>query len=418
MSASPGPEGRARPAAGRPRLSRSTWVTLILFAVLAAFYLMVLSGAEVYYRPSGPAMSTNTTEPHGMAALYRYLAATGARPAQLTQFDTLPEPRATVIVAAGPLQRQPAASEIAALKQWVTAGGTLVLAAEAENALHAISGMRPGGVTGGLIPAGLAGVSGPGHELVTEIQPTALSAGVTRVEVDAGQAIDAIPDVAVVVLGPPAAPVMASRRIGLGKVVVLADEFALSNAGLAQVDDLALALDLCGGAGASGSSRVLFDEYHHGYASGGGAWGKLPVGVRLSLIQLMLAAGLVVVAAGQRLGRPRPPVLAPRTSPMEYVTSLAMLLRRAKAFGRASRVLSRSLERDLSGRLGTATRDREGLRRTLAARGWTASAFAVEQTERDAASEEELLADARAVTDARREAAGARRRDRRARRVP
>jgi hypothetical protein len=394
-------------APSRPRLSRTTWVTVALLVVLTGFYVAVLSAAEVYYRPAAAAMSTYGTEPTGMAALFRYLAATGAAPGQLTQFDPLPAPRGSVIVVAGPLVRQPSDGDTARLRDWVSAGGTLIIAAQEENALHGIAGIKP-------VPTGRSG-----RRYETRVQATMLTAGVRSVRVDAARMLETLPDDAVPELGDPSAPVMASRRVGRGMAVVLADEYALSNQGLPAADDLALALDLSGAGGAYQSPvRVLFDEYHHGYASGGGAWEKLPAGVRLSVIELMLAAVLMVAAAGRRLGTPRPFVALARTSPMEYVRSLAVLLGKAGASRRAGEVLVRSLERDISGRLGTAARDRDAFGRALAARGWTAAASAVELAQAPTEDEGELLAVARAVADARREVAGAGRRDRGARRVP
>lgn len=378
------------------RLSRTTWATLAVFVALAFFYLLVLSAAQTYYVPASPPLSTFSTSTNGLAGLYRYLGAAGVRVERLMQYETLPDPTTGVIVVAGPLLRSLTPARVEQLRKWVARGGWLLIAATEPSPLHELAGVKPGGTA----PAQPSDTGEP----VAAIQATRLTTGVSRVRLKAARTLGPVGPEAVVHLGEPGGERLVSVSLGRGTVVVLADEWAISNAGLAEEDNLQLALNLVL---PPGRMLVAFDEYHHGYASGGGAWARLSTGARLSLTQLALAAAALVVARRRRLGTPQAAAEVSRRSAVEYVESLGALLRRAKARPQAAAVLARGLSRDLTARFGGCVHDPEATSRLLAERGWGHAAQALAAACGDVADDAALLDLAKIMAEARREVAGA-----------
>lgn len=89
----------------------------------------------------------------------------------------------------------------------------------------------------------------------------------------------------------------ASREVGDGTFVWLADSYPLHNEGLADAAVTMVAmLDPFG--------PVMFDEYRHGYSDGGGAWAVIPDRWRLALLLGGGAALLALIGYGRRFGPP------------------------------------------------------------------------------------------------------------------
>lgn len=374
------------------RLSRTTWATLAVFGGLVLFYLMVLSAAQVYYVPVSPPMSTFNTTDEGLAAFYRYLTAAGAQPQRLMQYETLPDPGTAVLVLAGPPLRRPTTGRIRQLKDWVTQGGRLLIVAEEVNRFHDIVGVR---LLGGRVPL---------QEEIEHVQATRLTVGVERVRMRAGKSLTDLPDGSVVHIGPDDRPRVVSMTVGRGTVVVVGDEWAMSNAGLKAADNLQLALDL---ATSKSGGPIVFDEFHHGYAAGGGALARLGTGARLSLVQLCVAALVLLLAARRRLGTPQEAVETARRSPVEYVQSLAALLRRAKAAPRVAAMLGKGFERDVAVRLGRAVKDERTMARLLEDRGWHGAARAMSRIRERVTDDDALVEYAKTMAEGRREVSGA-----------
>ena len=230
---------------------------------------------------------------------------------------------------------------------------------------------------------------------------------------DAARRIGTLPDGAVVHVGGAGAPRVASRMVGNGRVIFVADEWAISNAGLASADNLALALGIVMG---DGPRAVVFDEYHHGYATGGGAWDRLALGIQLALVQVALAALVLVVARGRRLGTPVAATASNGRLPTDYVDSLADLWRRAGASASAGATLAKGFEREIAARFGVGMRDPTAAKALLASRGLAQAAKAAELGRTEISDDRSLVALATAIAKGRREVAGADRRHRRARR--
>jgi hypothetical protein len=101
----------------------------------------------------------------------------------------------------------------------------------------------------------------------------------------------------------------------------------------------------------------LFDEYHHGdidLGSEASLWAALGHPLQLVLIQIAVAFLVLAAALAVRFGSPIPLGQGISRTSTEYVTSLAMLYRRAQASTAALETLYRQFLRDLALRLALA----------------------------------------------------------------
>ncbi len=132
------------------------------------------------------------------------------------------------------------------------------------------------------------------------------------------------------------------------RVVWLADPHPITNGGIGEADNATFATVL-----AARNGPVFFDEYHHGYVSGGGLWDRLGDGGRAAV--LLAAAALVValLAASRRLGPPVPEPAAPLAHTTEWLAPLAELFRKAGARADALQTLAEGLRRALARRHGS-----------------------------------------------------------------
>ncbi|HVS35751.1 MAG TPA: hypothetical protein VMS17_09220 [Gemmataceae bacterium] len=136
-------------------------------------------------------------------------------------------------------------------------------------------------------------------------------------------------------------------RHGKGRVILVADASLATRQGLWDDDDKAprddnywflvnvAAMDARDG-------TVWFDEYHHGFQSGGGFWGYLRYhGDHLLLLPLLLVVGAGVWLAAVRLGPAVPTPQTTETDAVDYASALARLYRQAGARRRLARTLAR-----------------------------------------------------------------------------
>jgi NmrA-like family len=118
---------------------------------------------------------------------------------------------------------------------------------------------------------------------------------------------------------------------GGGRIVVLSDPYVVSNAGVNRADNLFLAVNVATG-GRKG--RVAFDEFHHGYGETRNQlfayFGGTPV--LWMFAQGALVALALVWTSGRRFARPLPAPRTDRRSKLEFVSSMAELQHRARAY--------------------------------------------------------------------------------------
>jgi hypothetical protein len=118
---------------------------------------------------------------------------------------------------------------------------------------------------------------------------------------------------------------------GRGRIVVLSDPYVASNAGLNRADNLFLAAGVVTG-GLKG--RVAFDEFHHGY---GETQNQIFAYLRGTPIIWIFGQGALVALAlvwtrGRRFARAIPAPRPDRRSKLEFVSSMAELQQRARAY--------------------------------------------------------------------------------------
>ena len=117
---------------------------------------------------------------------------------------------------------------------------------------------------------------------------------------------------------------------GSGRIVYLSDPYIVSNGGIALVDNAQLAINLV----AAGDRIVAFDEYHQGYGTDNNRFLQFFAGtpVVAIFVQAAVLIGFVLFSQSRRFARAVPELEPDRLSKLEYVSAMAELQGRAKAF--------------------------------------------------------------------------------------
>ena len=225
----------------------------------------------------------------------------------------------TLIVIAPPDANGPDEDEFAALSKWVEAGGLLIII---DRDIH----LPVGDASANTEPAQSKSAVHPLQPtpFTRKVQRVGLSDRATRVKVDSRSATYHI--------GDDQAAVLADAQVGKGRVVLLTDQFVVANNGIAEADNVILALNLLT---ERPSGKIAFDEYHHGYGSSSASEGLMSyfrgTPVPWMMAQAGLLAALVVYSYGRRFGRPIPLRIERRTTNLEFVSSMANITRLAEA---------------------------------------------------------------------------------------
>ncbi len=301
---------------------------------VVALYALAVAGANRYVKSALDDATTFSSAASGYKVLYRYLDELGYKPRTLTQFDSLPETGTVLIATSGDLPKPITAEEARRIATWVRGGGRLVL-----------SGPYVTGVARAMdAPVGTR--FGDAVEL-KPILPVVYARGVHTVSVGAARLL---PDDGgwAEVLKDGNGSAMLVRRVGRGEVVWIADSYALSNEGIAKADNATLALLV-----AASRGPVYFDEYHHGFARGGGIIERIGAGGQAALLAFALGLALLLAAYGRRLGPTIAVVQTPPARTSAYIESLAGLYRKAGARREALQTLAEGLNRALTRRYGS-----------------------------------------------------------------
>jgi len=327
------------------RLSRETWLAIGLFALLV---LVTVAAAVQQGRKRAaeatPPFTTISSAPDGVRALRLWLEELGY-PVGSQSGEQFRPPQGAGLV----LVLEPAlaitADEWKVLDAWVEQGGTLLLAGEGRQAAQAAAHYELDMVYLGEEAESLA--------VQTPLLASPPLTGTARVRAWARFQADRTD--LVVHLAAEEGPVLVSLAQGAGRVILSAAPFPFTNAGLKEEGNPALVLNLVSAAGRAG--LVWFDEWHHGLRPQSAAevigpeeWLRYtPAGHAL-----LFAAGVAFLALllrGRRFGRPVPlPKSVVRRPPLEYVTAIANLSRRAGHRQPVLRDYHRWLKRDLGRR--------------------------------------------------------------------
>lgn len=261
--------------------------------------------------------------PYGTLAYYLLLEERGHTVVRFEQpYTALAESEVSTLMVVVPHgEHQPTPAEIAALDQWVTEGGKLVVFdryIDLELAEFTIEANTP--LDGAVRPA----------------TPSMYTRGVERVGVTPlATTVTETSDTATIHFTSDTGPLVIDRPYGEGRVVVVSEPYVVQNNGIAEADNLTLALNLVESIGEPGT--IAFDEYHHGYgATTGGSSGGIRgyiVGTPVPwiLLQVALLALVVALTVGRRFGRAIPVASERRTSALEFVSSMASIQMLARA---------------------------------------------------------------------------------------
>ncbi len=325
------------------RLSRDSWlaigllITLVLVTIAAA-----ISQAQDKSARNLPELSSSSSAPNGAKALQLCLDELGyAVSAQVSQEFRPPENTSLILMLEPSFTITPSEWEL--IDTWVGKGGTLVLAGNRWGAALAFKHFD----------FDLASLSEEIDTLIPQpplqVRP-ALTGPVSvhtqsYLETDRGDFIAHLAD--------GSRPVLVSFTAGEGEVILSTAPFSFSNAGLKEAGNPELVLNLVGAAQKGG---VWFDEWHHGLrpeqaqVTGPGDWlRRTPAGH-----SVLYVAGVIFVALlrqGRRFGRPVPLTKTiTRRSPLEYITAIANLSRRAGHRQATLQAYRQKLKRDLGKR--------------------------------------------------------------------
>jgi hypothetical protein len=354
-------------------MARNDRVVIIL--LLSLLFAVALVGAVLSGTRGGPDVLPRRTSfssgPSGLRALYLGLQEMGFSVSRLREpYARLPQADALIVALTMPSVKL-RAEDWEALEQWLEPGRVAVIAYEEAADAPEMSG------GGGLAPTGDAHVS------AQVALPTALTAQAPVVNVSGRHRLtypDPDPswehlhvDGARSESSPAEAPTPAGRRstpptdrssdallpadrllapavplydaggavvsiahVGQGTVLLMATPWTLCNQGIGQADNFALVVGFLDSY-APGKS-VVFDEIHHGFGARQGLWSVIPRAGKAALAHALVAALLLVIVAGRRLG-PAAHLPPPDRTRAEYLTSMASILLTAGATDLATRRL-------------------------------------------------------------------------------
>ena len=311
---------------------------LILFGSILLVVLAI--GAFVFPSNSakGPSFpTTRSSASEGAKAAYLLLTDLGYTVERWAVPPTeLPQPASdTLLILAEPLLPA-SAEEISALARFVNSGGR-VLAIGQEAAR-----MVPQG--------GLLKVEANEAEwkIYRAVAPSPLTRGADEILMAPGTRweMKRFGHLAVYAEGSQAAVV--TYRVGQGRVIWWAAPTPLTNAGITLSGNLQLFLNSVGPAR---GGRVLWDEYYHGERGTLRSYlQKTPV--PLAFAQLGVLALALLLTFARRSGPVRPPQVAARLSPLEFVETLGDLYHRGHAGAAAASISVQHFRALLTRRLG------------------------------------------------------------------
>lgn len=300
---------------------RDTWLIIGLFLALAV--VAVLLSIQRSRQAELPAYYSQSNQPNGAHALRLWLEAQNlvvlGDILEIGVFAPPKEARLIFILEPEILSQ----TDLEALDRWVQAGNTLVAAGSNPGSLELA---RHYEFNSSVHPTPLSQISQPAPLLLAPPLPTGY-AMTTNVSFNSART-DYVP-----YLVATDELVMVSFNQGSGKVVLLSTAQPFSNQSLKEPGNAELVLNIINLY--AFNSPIWFDEWHHGFQTpqkeivGPENWLRYtPVGHAFLFSLLVVFLGLLL--QGQNFGRPIP-VLRElrRRAPLEYISAIANLKRRA-----------------------------------------------------------------------------------------
>ncbi len=305
-------------------IGRDTWIAIGLVALLVIVTILAaIQQARVTISESLASLSSESTAPEGGRALWLWAQKLGyAVDDSVAQRYAIPEETDVVLVLE---PREPfLEGEWQTLDDWTREGGTLVAAGE-NWPFHDLARRFDFDAH---YTSEVAKLAAPSPLWLSP--PLAIPAEVRTVSyLVPSQEREALLPLLTLEEG----YVLVSFPYGEGRVILGSAPYPFSNAGLKAPGNPELVLNVLRSASPQG--RIWFDEWHHGKRAAApepqdlSTWLRhTPVG--RSLIFATIVIVLAIALQGQRFG---PPVTvkeeSPRRAPLEYITAIANLNRRA-----------------------------------------------------------------------------------------
>lgn len=137
---------------------------------------------------------------------------------------------------------------------------------------------------------------------------------------------------------------------GAGQIVFLSDPYVVSNSGINLVDNAQIAVNILTAHGGT----IAFDEYHQGFGASNNRLLEYFAGTPVAAIfaQALILIGLIFFVQSRRFARALPEMEPNRLSKLEYVSAMAQLQQRTKAFDLAIENIYTDFRRRASRLLG------------------------------------------------------------------
>lgn len=397
---------------------------LVLLALVALVVILVGLNALSYVQQeklpdseASPNRSSFNAGATGTRALHDLLVATGKKVVRWQEaigpeFENFDANALDTLVIVGPVRREISEDEYRHLLAWVSAGGQLVLVdREPPPDLVTTSAwweIRVGEASNGIsateqdylivsVDPSNQGQMIDKTEAVRPVQPSVFTAQVNGVqpskfatsvkisrfpgepeEDDDGSTTFDIedngdrPDLSnlapVVHLANKDRNLLVDFPFGAGRIVLLTDPYVIANGGIELADNAQAALNVLG----TRPGPIAFDEFHQGFGADDNRLFAYFSGTPVPsiLLQCFALAAILMVFRGKRFARPLPPENPDRLSKLEYVSAMAQLQGRTKAFDLAIENIYTDFRRRISRYFGVdnASASKETLARLIAAR--------------------------------------------------
>lgn len=307
------------------RLSRDQWLAVALFGLM--FLLIIFTAWQEQRRQQElPSLTSFSNQPDGARALYLWLDELGYTPANRSQVRyTIPAEADMVLLLEPLLILQE--TELRLLEDWVEAGGILIIAGQSWATLQAMSyfeirtHIRSSAETAEFRPTTPLWQSPPLTDYPDWESPFYLVSEQTEVTVQGVVNYDSV---------------LLSQPLGEGQLWLLSDATIFTNLGLQQPGSAALVQNMISQIGPEGV--IWFDDWHRGIQPQETSeilvgdlndWlRRTPMGQAILLLAAILFVGLLL--RGRPFGPPVPlPDTTRRRAPLEYITAIANLSRRA-----------------------------------------------------------------------------------------
>ena len=380
----------------------------LLAALNAASYVQKEKVPDTEFAPNRSTFNSGTT---GTQAFYALLSETGRKvvrwQSSLETIATDLPNQPSVFVMIGPLRRPLSDTETVQLMKWVADGGTLVLidrdpspdlatttakwqlsvAPSSDADLYSIDASDQKQMTANT-PAQKSLLPSLFAHSVNAVQPSRFASSITleRLRDDKETAVETrseqspVPtpydldtgsseeppvdftgekvsdedapafEAPIVHLGVANQNLLVEAPFEEGRVVVLSDPYIVSNAGINVVDNSRLAINLV----TSRDGLIAFDEYHHGYGANNNRFFQYFEGTPILTIFLHcgLLVAIVFFSQSRRFARPVPEPEANRLSKLEYVSAMAELQQRTRAYDLAIENIYTDFRRRVSALVG------------------------------------------------------------------